>query len=132
MVHTCWGPRGARWPLRCPARPVTWAAALAAAREDIKRLLGDGGRAGGGAAPAGARAYLGLTTGPVPPRVDAYVKAGLLDLVEHAVEDSHHARRCRRPRSDCIAANTERSRAVCAIETTAPKFLDRDPDCGPA
>jgi putative transposase len=27
---------------------------------------------------------LGLTAGPVPPRVDADVKAGLLDLVEHA------------------------------------------------
>jgi putative transposase len=27
---------------------------------------------------------LGLTTGLVPPRVDAHVKAGLLDLVEHA------------------------------------------------
>lgn len=29
---------------------------------------------------------MGLTAGPVPPRVDAHVKAGLLDLVEHAVE----------------------------------------------
>jgi putative transposase len=29
---------------------------------------------------------LGLTAGPVPPRVDTTVKAGLLDLVEHAVE----------------------------------------------
>jgi len=29
---------------------------------------------------------LGLTAGPVLPRVDATVKAGLLDLVDHAVE----------------------------------------------
>jgi putative transposase len=28
---------------------------------------------------------LGLTTGPVPPRVEAPVKAGLLALVDHAV-----------------------------------------------
>ena len=29
---------------------------------------------------------MGLIAGPVPPRVDGHVKAGLLDLVEHAVE----------------------------------------------
>ena len=28
---------------------------------------------------------MGLTAGPVPPRVDATVKAGLLALVEHAL-----------------------------------------------
>jgi putative transposase len=36
---------------------------------------------------------LGLTAGPVPPRVDASVKAGLLDLVDHAVERGWSARR---------------------------------------
>src|SRR5664280_2885678 len=34
-------------------------------------------RAGGGAAPAPGKSALGLTAGPVPPRVDASVKAGL-------------------------------------------------------
>ena len=29
---------------------------------------------------------MGLTAGPVPPRVTGQVKAGLLDLVDHAVE----------------------------------------------
>ena len=29
---------------------------------------------------------MGLTAGPVPPRVDEDVKAGLLDLVDYAVE----------------------------------------------
>ena len=28
---------------------------------------------------------MGLTAGPVPPRVDACVKAGVLDLIDHAV-----------------------------------------------
>lgn len=36
---------------------------------------------------------MGLTAGPVPARVDAAVKAGLLDLVDHAVEDGWSARR---------------------------------------
>jgi putative transposase len=36
---------------------------------------------------------LGLTAGPVPPRVDADIKAGLLDLVDHAVEHGWSARR---------------------------------------
>jgi putative transposase len=36
---------------------------------------------------------LGLTTGPVPPRVDAHVKAGLLELVDHAVERGWSPRR---------------------------------------
>jgi len=39
---------------------------------------------------------LGLTAGPVPPRVDAPVKAGLLALVDHAVEGGWSTRRaCR-------------------------------------
>jgi len=36
---------------------------------------------------------LGLTAGPVPPRVDEQVKAGLLDLVDQAVERGWSARR---------------------------------------
>jgi putative transposase len=36
--------------------------------------------------PARGKSTLGLSAGPVPPRVDATVKAGLLTLVEHAVE----------------------------------------------
>lgn len=36
---------------------------------------------------------MGLTAGPVPPRVDADVKAGLLDLVDHAVAAGWSARR---------------------------------------
>ena len=36
---------------------------------------------------------MGLTAGPVPPRVDARVKAGLLDLLEHAVECGWSTRR---------------------------------------
>jgi transposase InsO family protein len=39
---------------------------------------------------------LGLTTGPVPARVDAHVKAGLLDLVDHAAGRGWSRRRaCR-------------------------------------
>jgi putative transposase len=38
---------------------------------------------------------LGLTAGLVPPRVDGDVKAGLLDLVDHAVERGWSARRAR-------------------------------------
>ncbi len=36
---------------------------------------------------------MGLSAGPVPPRVDAHVKAGLLDLVEHAVQAGWSTRR---------------------------------------
>jgi len=36
---------------------------------------------------------LGLIAGPVPPRVDACVKAGLLDLLDHAVAAGWSARR---------------------------------------
>jgi putative transposase len=44
----------------------------------------DGDRAGRVAASARGKIALGLTAGPVPPRVDATVKAGLLALVAHA------------------------------------------------
>ncbi len=36
---------------------------------------------------------MGLTAGPVPARVDAHVKAGLLDLVEHATSRGWSTRR---------------------------------------
>lgn len=36
---------------------------------------------------------MGLTVGPVPARVDAFVKAGLLDLVDHATEHGWSTRR---------------------------------------
>jgi putative transposase len=36
---------------------------------------------------------LGLSAGPVPPRVDTRVKAGLLDLLDHAVEQGWSTRR---------------------------------------
>jgi transposase InsO family protein len=36
---------------------------------------------------------LGLAAGPVPPRADAHVKAGLLDLVDHAVASGWSPRR---------------------------------------
>ncbi len=39
---------------------------------------------------------MGLTAGPVPARVDGNVKAGLLDLIDHAVEGGWSRRRaCR-------------------------------------
>ena len=44
-----------------------------------RAAAGDGDRAGGGVASARGKSALGLTAGPVPPRVDAPVKAGLLD-----------------------------------------------------
>lgn len=36
---------------------------------------------------------MGLTAGPVPVRVDAHVKAGLLDLIDHAAEHGWTRRR---------------------------------------
>jgi putative transposase len=57
---------------------------------------------------------LGLTAGPVPPRVDACVKAGLLDLVDHAV-----------------AAGWSRRRAAAVLgldEVRAARWLDRRED----
>ncbi|TVS74432.1 integrase, partial [Mycobacterium helveticum] len=35
---------------------------------------------------------MGLTAGPVPSRVDAHVKAGVLDLIDHAVAHGWSAR----------------------------------------
>ena len=44
------------------------------------------GQAGRGVVSARGKIALGLTAGPVPPRVDASVKAGMLDLIDHACE----------------------------------------------
>ena len=54
---------------------------------------GDGHRAGRGHPPRGGKSTLGLSAGPVPSRVDACVKAGLLDLVDHAVDAGWSPRR---------------------------------------
>src|SRR3954447_19813592 len=56
-------------------------------------VAGHGGRAGRGAASARGKTRLGLMAGPVPVRVHGEVKAGLLDLVAHAVEHGWSARR---------------------------------------
>src|SRR5690606_6769691 len=52
-----------------------------------------GGRAGRRAALTRGKTRLGLTVGPVPARVHADVKAGLLDLLDHAVEHGWSTRR---------------------------------------
>jgi hypothetical protein len=49
-----------------------------------RAAAGHGDRAGRHRASTSGKIMLGLTAGPVPPRVDATVKAGLLVLVEHA------------------------------------------------
>jgi hypothetical protein len=67
-------------------------AALEAAQVEIERLR-DGDRAGGGVASARGKSALGLTAGPVPPRVDAPVKAGLLALIDHVGERGWSTRR---------------------------------------
>src|SRR5665811_1721996 len=54
---------------------------------------GHGHRAGRGDPPRGGKSTLGLSAGPVPSRVDACVKAGLLDLVDHAVDAGWSSRR---------------------------------------
>jgi hypothetical protein len=58
---------------------------LAAAPGRDRAAACDGHRPGRDAARAPGKIALGLTAGLVPPRVDAEVKAGLLDLVGHAV-----------------------------------------------
>jgi hypothetical protein len=58
-----------------------------------RAAAGHGQRAGRRVAPARGRSRLGLTVGPVPPRVSAEVKAGLLDLVGHAAEHGWAVRR---------------------------------------
>ena len=43
--------------------------------------------------PARGKSALGLSAGPVPPRVDGDVKAGLLELIEHALDGGWSLRR---------------------------------------
>jgi transposase-like protein len=57
---------------------------LEAARAEIERLRATVTEQAGDAAPAAGKISLGLTAGPVPARVDAHVKAGLLTLAAHA------------------------------------------------
>src|SRR6266511_4127183 len=67
------------------AGPVARAGRAAGGAGGDRTAAGHGDRTGRGAAPAPGKIALGLTAGLVPPRVDAEVKAGLLDLVEHAM-----------------------------------------------
>lgn len=55
--------------------------ALSDAEVEIIRC---GRRTGGGIASSPGKRVLGLMAGPVPARVTAAVKAGLLDLIDHA------------------------------------------------
>lgn len=54
---------------------------------------GHGGRVGDEPASAREKSQLGLMGGPVPPRVDGDVKAGLLALIDHALEVGWSTRR---------------------------------------
>ena len=49
---------------------------------------------------------MGLTAGPVPPRVDASVKAGMLDLIDHACEHGWSVR------AACAAIGLDHLRAA--------------------
>lgn len=49
---------------------------------------------------------MGLTAGPVPPRVDASVKAGVLDLIDHACEHGWSVR------AACVAIGLDHLRAA--------------------
>ena len=61
-----------------------------------RTVAGDGDRAGCGVASARGKSALGLSAGPVPTRVEPATKAGLLELVDHAVEHGWDRRRaCR-------------------------------------
>lgn len=57
---------------------------LEAARAEIERLRATVTEQARGAASAPGKISMGVTAGPVPPRVDALVKAGLLHLAAHA------------------------------------------------
>jgi putative transposase len=69
---------------------------------------------------------LGLSAGPVPPRVDARVKAGLLDLVDHAVAVGWSPRRAA-ARLGIDDSRLERWRSRCA----AGELGDRVPGGAP-
>ena len=61
---------------------------------------------------------MGLTAGPVPPRVDASVKAGLLDLIDHAVGHGWSAR------AACDAIGLDQMRAARWAERRTQGRLD--------
>jgi transposase InsO family protein len=61
---------------------------------------------------------LGLTAGPVPPRVDSSVKAGVLDLIDHAVEHGWSAR------AACDAIGLDHMRAARWADRRAADRLD--------
>src|SRR5207244_2747710 len=95
-------------PARC--EPGAGSAGGCAGRD--RAAAGHGDRAGGGFASARGKSALGLTAGPVPPRVDATVKAGLLGLIAHAGERGWSARRaCALLGLDCERAAHWRQRA---------------------
>ncbi|QGK48007.1 DDE-type integrase/transposase/recombinase (plasmid) [Mycobacterium intracellulare subsp. chimaera] len=90
----------------------------------MRAAAGDGDRAGGGPAPARGKTRLGLTTGPVPARVHADVKAGLLDLIDHAVEAGWPARRA------CLSLGVDDLRAARWAERRAADRLEDLPPGG--
>jgi len=98
--------RWMRWLPRCrAARGRARRGGSSPRRGGDRPAAGDGHRAGGGAAPARGKSRLGLTAGPVPPRVPAEVKAGLLDLACYAVEHGWAAwRACAARSSNCSRA----------------------------
>ncbi len=55
---------------------------------------------------------MGLTAGPVPARVDAEVKAGLLDLVEHAEAHGWSLRRA----CSVLEVGDDRVRRMMSVE----------------
>jgi putative transposase len=69
---------------------------------------------------------LGLSAGPVPPRVDARVKAGLLDLVEQAVEHGWSPRRA----AVRLGVDDSRLDRWCA-RRAAGELVDRPPGGAP-
>lgn len=69
---------------------------------------------------------MGLITGPVPPRVDACVKAGLLELVDHAVERGWSTRRA----AGCLGLDEVRA-GRWAARRAAGALDDRPPGGAP-
>lgn len=68
---------------------------------------------------------MGLSAGPVPPRVDAHVKAGLLDLVDHATARGWSTRRA------CRLLDLDENRATRWTRRRAEGGVDRLDDARP-
>jgi len=68
---------------------------------------------------------LGLSTGPVPARVDAHVKAGLLDLLDHASQGGWSRRRA------CRLLDLDEDRAADWVRRRASGGEDRLEDAAP-